>query len=118
MFFEEAARVLVGRDLASGGMRIEATPSISLGDVFRIALHSGAESDPVVVVANVVRDDGANGIMLSFNDLSPAQSEQLEKIINSSLPVHANTEDMGDAEAIGEAIVVAEILDSIKPEEK
>ncbi len=115
---EEAARVLVGRDLASGGMRIEATPSISLGDVFRIALHSGAESDPVVVVANVVRDDGANGIMLSFNDLSPAQSEQLEKIINSSLPVHANTEDMGDAEAIGEAIVVAEILDSIKPEEK
>jgi hypothetical protein len=114
---KEAARVLVGRDLASGGMRIASTPAVSIGDVFRVALHSGAQTEPLVVVADALRDDGDDGIVLSFKGLSPSQSEQLEKIISSSLPVHTNTDDIGDPSAIGEAIVVAEILETVKAQD-
>ena len=48
---EEAARVLVGRDLSQGGMRIAANDAVGLGDVLRLALHCGTELEPVVVMA-------------------------------------------------------------------
>ena len=112
----EAARVLVGRDLSRGGMRIAATPSIAVGDVLRVALHSGTQTEPIIVLANALRDDGDDGLVLSFNDLSETQREQLEKIITSGLPVHANGDDLEDPAAIGEAIVVAEMLEIVSQE--
>ena len=48
---EEAARVLVGRDLSQGGMRLAAKDAVDLGDVLRLALHCGTELEPVVVMA-------------------------------------------------------------------
>ena len=48
---EKAARVLVGRDLSQGGMRIAANDAVDLGDVLRVALHCGTELEPVVVMA-------------------------------------------------------------------
>jgi hypothetical protein len=94
-------------------MRIAATPSIAVGDVLRVALHSGTQTEPIIVLANALRDDGDDGLVLSFNDLSETQREQLEKIITSGLPVHANGDDLEDPAAIGEAIVVAEMLEIV-----
>ena len=113
---EEAARILVGRDLSGGGMRVAATPSIAVGDILRVALHSGTQTEPLVVLASILRDDGDDGLVLSFDDLSETQREQLESIIASGLPIHANSDDLDDPSAVAEAIVVAEVLESVSPE--
>jgi hypothetical protein len=113
---EEAARVLVGRDLCAGGMRIAATASVAVGDVLRVALHSGTQSEPLVVLASALRDDGDDGLVLTFDVLSETQQEQLDKIITGGLPVHANNDALGDASAMGEGIVVAEVLETVSPE--
>jgi hypothetical protein len=113
---EEAARVLVGRDLSAGGMRIAATSSVTVGDILRVALHSGTESEPLIVLATILRDDGDDGLVLSFEALSKSQQERLDKIIASSLPVHANANALEDPSPMGEGIVVAEMLETINPE--
>jgi hypothetical protein len=113
---EEAARVLVGRDLCAGGMRIAATSSVAVGDVLRVALHGGTQSEPLVVLASALRDDGDDGLVLTFDDLSETQREQLDKIIAGGLPVHANNDALEDAAAMGEAIVVAEVLETVTQE--
>jgi hypothetical protein len=101
---EEAARVLVGRDLCGGGMRIAATPSVAVGDALRVALHSGTETEPLVVLANAIRDDGDDGLVLSFDEMSESQREQLAAIIDSG--------DLETSSAMGEEIVIAEVLET------
>ena len=111
---EEAARVLVGRDLSRGGMRIATNPSVRIGDVLRIALHSGSQSNPVMVIAKASRDDG-NGMILTFDDLSPAQLDQLEKIIGSDHSVHAKAEDFETLGVSTDGIVIAEMIETVSP---
>ena len=113
---EEAARILVGRDLCRGGMRVAATPSIAVGDVLRVALHSGTQTEPLIVLASASRDDGDDGLVLSFNDLSRTQREHLEMIITSELPVHANGDDLDAPSSTGETIIIAEMLETVGPE--
>jgi hypothetical protein len=117
---EEAARVLVGRDLSPGGMRIAANESIRVGDTLRVALHSGTQSEPLVVIATAHRDDGDDGIVLTFDDLSESQCEQLSEIIRGGPAVHASMDETDDLEhseeTIGESIVVAEMLETINPQ--
>jgi len=115
---EEAARVLVGRDLSIGGMRVAATPSIAIGDGLRIAVHGGAQTEPLVILARALRDDGDDGLGLSFKDLSEPQREQLDKIITCSLPVHANDDDLEDVSAMNDAVVVAEVIEVVAREAK
>lgn len=106
---DEAARVLVGRDLSHGGMRIVSNTSVAVGEVLRVALHCGSELEPLVVMAKVQRDDGEGGLILAFDDLGQSQIEQLEKIIASSGPIRATAESgapEGDT-----PIVVGEMLD-------
>ena len=110
---EEAARVLVGRDLSRGGMRIAATPAVSVGDVLRVALHSGTQTEPTVVIARAQRDDGEDGLVLRFDDLSESQTDQLEKIIASSLPVRPSTDEFADVAEKSDTIVVAEMIETI-----
>ncbi len=104
---EQAARVVVGRDLCLGGMRIEATPELAVGDVLRIALHAGCETQPLVVLAGVERDDGEDGLVLAFAALSVPQRERLEKILSAS----ASIADGDDADADENAsLIVGELL--------
>jgi hypothetical protein len=84
--------------------------------VLRVALHSGTESEPLVVLASALRDDGDDGLVLTFDDLSETQREQLDKIIAGGLPVHADNDALEDAAAMGDAIVVAEVLETVTPE--
>ncbi len=110
---EEAARVLVGRDLSRGGMRIAATPAVSVGDVLRVAFHSETQTEPTVVIARAQRDDGEDGLVLRFEDLSESQTDQLEKIIASSLPVRPSTDEFADVAEKSDTIVVAEMIETI-----
>ena len=108
---KEAARVLVGRDLSRGGLRIETTDSVGLGDMLRIALHSGTQSDPLIVVATAVRGEGDEGTVLTFEELSPTQLDQLDEIIAGS------TETMTclatDLEEEARPVVLGEMLETL-----
>ena len=111
----EAARVLVGRDLSHGGMRIAATDAVDVGDTLRVALHCGTELEPLVVLASALRDDGDAGVVLSFKELSDGQRDHLEKIIASSSPIQVGpNEDLNEKSG---SVVMGEMLETISKAE-
>lgn len=97
---EEAARVLIGRDLSVGGMRIERAPNLVVGQRFRIAIHVASGQTPLVLHAEILRDDGERGFAVRFADVDEASERYLAKMVGS-LPVLAG----------GEGVVVSEILE-------
>jgi hypothetical protein len=102
----EAARVLIGRDLSPGGMRINRSDHVAVGDPLRVALHCGTEMESLIVRARAERDDGEGGLVLCFDELSASQRDRLEKII-------ASNESLSEIEA-GGSIVLGELLDLIE----
>lgn len=84
---EGAPRVLIGRDLSLGGMRIDSGPHLDPGQSVRLALHVRAGEVPLVVQALVVRAD-ATGLGLRFEPLSAASREYLGRMLEG-LPLLA-----------------------------
>lgn len=104
---DESRRVLMGRDLSAGGMRIERLPGIELGDTFRLALYGPSPLEAFEVSARVIRDDGEEGLALGFTDVSPAIAETLEKLVACLPEVESLEQD--ESHAMG--AVLSEILD-------
>jgi hypothetical protein len=102
---DEAARVLIGRDLSIGGMRIDSTPDLALGDHLKVAVHVRPDGQPLVVSAEIVRDDGPAGMALRFVDLSPAAHAYLEEMVGA-LP--SIVESNGSKEGAG--LLVSELV--------
>jgi hypothetical protein len=113
---EEAARVLIGRDLSQGGMRIATTDAVAVGDVLRVALHCGTKIEPVVVLATALRNDGDEGTCLVFQDLSSAQCDQLEKIIASSSSIRAvpDVDSPHPSSEEGGSLVLGEMIETVE----
>ncbi|MBK7950797.1 MAG: PilZ domain-containing protein [Deltaproteobacteria bacterium] len=105
---DQAARVVVGRDLSQGGMRIAPNPELAVGDVVKLALHAGSETQPLVVLAGVERDDGEDGLLLAFASLTAAQRERLEKILAATSSILST--DPLDEDHASESIVMGEVL--------
>jgi len=103
---QEAARVLIGRDLAIGGMRVEAHPALSIGKNFRLAIHIAHGGTSIMVKARVIRDDGVYGVALRFLDLSKADEEHLRRLIEGLPTMEMSAEDGGEEE-----IVLTEIVE-------
>jgi c-di-GMP-binding flagellar brake protein YcgR len=101
----EAARVLIGRDLSTGGMRIEPTPGLGVGDILRVALHVRSDGQPLVVSARVRRDDGAAGLALRFTGLSEVARRCLEEMLGT-LPAIVESSDSDT----GGGVVVSEVV--------
>lgn len=99
------ARVLLGRDLSLGGMRVEARDGLRPGQRFRVALHVSTGEVPLVVEAETVRDDGA-GLGLRFCALSEKDVEQLGKMLDH-LPVLS-----GESDGSVEPRVLAELVEA------
>jgi hypothetical protein len=78
---EEAAHVVMGRDLSPGGIRIEPHGGLERGQRVALALHGTGLPVPLVVRGSVLRDDGDAGLVIRFDPLGPAQSEALTKIL-------------------------------------
>jgi hypothetical protein len=102
----EAARVLIGRDISLGGMRVDRHPEVSMDDELRIALHVRAREEPLVVQARVTRDDGERGLVLQFCDLPQSSQDYLRRMVNF-LPILAVREEGEE----GTGIVISEILE-------
>jgi hypothetical protein len=105
---DEVARVLIGRDLSIGGMRVDPIPALSVGDTLRIAIHVRAGETPLVVSAVVCRDDGDRGLALQFRDFEKDSRHYLSRMLEFLPCIEA--QDENDE---GESVVVSEILDRV-----
>jgi hypothetical protein len=102
---DEAARVLIGRDLSIGGMRVDSTPGLAVGDRLRIAVHIRPDGQPLVVSAEMTRDDGPDGMALRFVDLSPAACAYLAEMV-VALPTIIEPNQSTE----GSGVVVSEVV--------
>jgi hypothetical protein len=100
----EATRVLVGRDLSQGGMRVEPHPKLAVGDCARLAIYADPADDPFVVEARVVRDDGERGLALQFESMDRHAERQLGELVGG-LP---GIESLEKPEAV--PIVLGELM--------
>jgi hypothetical protein len=103
----QSSRVLMGRDLSAGGMRVERLPDLAVGDELRLALHGPSAGEPYALRARVIRDDGEEGLALAFQDVEPAVAEMLEKLV-ACLP---EVESLEESESHGLGAILSEILD-------
>jgi hypothetical protein len=101
----EATRVLIGRDISMGGMRVDANPNVSVGDQIQLAIHVRARKHPLVIDAKVVRDDGHDGMVLQFLTLSTEAEQYLQQMIDF-LPILMIRDESGE----GTGIFISEIL--------
>lgn len=102
---EEAATVLVGRDLSIGGMRVEDNPQLEVGMRLRLAVFGAPREEPILVRAEVTRaDDGSHA--LRFVDVGADAAARLEKLV-AHLP---SVEPLDQEEADGLGAVVSRIV--------
>ena len=105
-FGSSALRVLVGRDLSTGGMRVEANPNIAIGDRLHLAIYGTPDDEPLLIWATVERDDGERGLELTFDELHEVFQKRLERIV-VSLP---SVESLHDGELDAMGTVMSEML--------
>ena len=101
---EEAAHVLMGRDLSRGGMRVDPNPLLAVGMNLRLAVHAETREAPMVLNAMVVRDDGEQGLLLRFRDLSTEVTRYLDYVIHA-LPLVIDDDD-------DEGCLIAELIEA------
>jgi hypothetical protein len=105
-FGERALRVLVGRDLSAGGMRVERHTDLWLGDHLQLAIYGDAGEAPMLIWGHVERSDGDDGMVIRFDPLDESVQARLERLV-SNLPAVESLQE-GEAEALG--TVLGEIL--------
>ncbi|MCG8589401.1 MAG: PilZ domain-containing protein [Proteobacteria bacterium] len=100
-------RVLIGRDLSAGGMRIEPTEELGLGDRMVIAIYAPDREEPLKVRARVARDDAAHGLALQFDEVPRVVANELEKLV-ACLP-DVEPLQAGERAALGS--ILSEVLE-------
>ena len=106
----EATGVLLGRDLSTGGMRIESRPDLTVGSKVRLAIHGLSRDEPIVVSATVIRDDREHGLALRFDDLDPAAARYLERLVEELPPVESLSGEESEP-----VVVLSLVLDDEDP---
>jgi len=105
-FGTRALRVLVGRDLSVGGMRIESNPDLEIGDRLHLAIYGDASEEPFLVWGTILRSDGRGGTAVAFDPVHPTIAKQLEALV-ASLPA---IESLHDTEVTAMGTVLTEII--------
>ena len=102
---DQATRVLMGRDLSLGGVRVEPHPALVENKVFRLALHVPHSDTSIILQARVSRDDGEEGILLRFFNVSRLVEKQLQELMAGLSGIEERSAEGG------EEIVLTEIVD-------
>jgi hypothetical protein len=97
-----SSHALIGSDLSVGGMRVRPDPTLAVGAEVKLAIYGSAGIPPVLIKAEVTRDDGDDGLVIQFRKVSPAAAVALERLVES-LP--------GARGASGPDVVVSEVLE-------
>jgi hypothetical protein len=101
-------RVLVGRDLSCGGMRVDPDADLTLGRGLRLAIYGAAREEPLLVAARVIRSDAKDGAALQFEGLDAEAARRVERLV-ALLP---SVESLRDGEAGSVGTVITELLGS------
>ena len=101
------ARILIGRDLSSGGMRVAPGADLIVGDELKLVVYGPAGSAPLLLRSVVSRDDGANGFVLRFQDVAPEAVEELAAW-TATLP-HLASDPQG--ERVATPSIVSEVVE-------
>jgi len=104
---DEESRVvqaLLGRDLSIHGIRVVRQLGLVPGNKLRIALFDTSQQEPLILNAEVARDDGGSGLFLRFVDPSPQTAARIEGIV-SRLPAVESIDPHGDARVIPAEVV-------------
>ena len=80
---EAVRHVLVGCDLSSGGMRVERHPSLGVCDPLLLVIRDPYGREPIVMEAEVGRDDRESGFGLYFVDPKPAAARRIDALIQA-----------------------------------
>lgn len=107
---DEATRVLLCRDISVGGMRVQPNETLVPGDEVMVAVHVRSRSEPLVVNARVTRDDGDDGLVLEFFDLSEKVETYLRKMVNM-LPIMGVKADRDEGDDSGPDLILSEIVE-------
>jgi hypothetical protein len=105
-FGSRALRVLIGRDLSAGGMRVEPNLDLAIGDRLHLAIYADPGEEPLLVWATVERDDAERGLGIAFDELDDDVTAKLERLV-ISLPA---VESLHDSEVDAMGTVVTEML--------
>lgn len=105
---DEATRVLLCRDISVGGMRVNPNETLVPGDGLLVAVHIRSRTEPLVVNARVARDDGENGLVLEFHDLSKESADYLTKMVNLLPMLGVKSESGEDGET---GLIISEIVE-------
>jgi hypothetical protein len=103
-----ARQVLFGTDFSPGGMRVEPHPALQRGAQIRIALQPPGGAPPVMLRAEVTRDDGPRGLVLRFLALSPSTKLAIERILDAATEIERTRNARA---AKGERVVLGTLID-------
>jgi hypothetical protein len=110
-FGDRALRVLVGRDLSVGGMRVQRESGLEIGRRLHLAIYGEAGEEPLLVWSTVDRDDGDEGLFVLFDAIDREAGKRLERMV-ADLPT---IESLHDSEAQAMGTVLSEIVDAANP---
>jgi hypothetical protein len=86
---QRVVHTLVGRDLSRAGMRIDPHPDVALGARLWVVLYEQAHAHTLVLDAEVTRDDGERGLLLSFPQADATSLDRIGQIVAQLPPVQA-----------------------------
>jgi hypothetical protein len=97
-------QALLGRDLSVDGIRVVRQLGLSPGDKLQLALFDASQQEPMILSAEVSRDDAGSGLFLRFVDLSTEMTARIEEII-ATLPTIESIDPHGDAKVVPAGVV-------------
>lgn len=104
------ARVVMGRDLSTGGLRVEGAEGLEVGRIVTLALHDPERAGPISVRAHVVRATRDGDRVLRFIGLDAETRRQLQRLVEAPASIQTL---VGSAAACSR--VVTEIADADAP---
>jgi hypothetical protein len=105
-----ARDVVFGVDLSTGGMRIEPHPRLARGATLRVALQPPGGAPPVLVRAEVARDEGARGLVLRFVSPSTPTTAAIDRMLVAAAEVERTCGARDEPE---ERLVLGTLVESV-----
>ncbi len=106
----EGSRVLLGCDLSSGGMRVQADATLAVGDELKLAVYARMGLPTVMIRAIVAREDPDGSFGLRFDKVTDAVAARLEQLV-AALPPLADTPQAKPG------VIVSQVLDHLGSED-
>ncbi|HVP30788.1 MAG TPA: PilZ domain-containing protein [Myxococcota bacterium] len=94
------ARVVMGRDLSPGGLRVEGGDGLEVGRILTVVLHGLGEEGPLPVRAHVARSTAEGDRVLRFIGLEAATKERLARLLAAPPRIESLTSEAEEVRCV------------------